>query len=81
MEWGYAWEAGPFKQMDLLGADVLRRGFVELGLDEPALLREATDGFYSTDGSAGAVARRRVPGGARRVGGDPSGDVPRAGEP
>ncbi len=51
MEWGYAWEAGPFKQMDLLGADVLGRGFAELGLDEPALLREAKGGFYSGDGS------------------------------
>src|SRR5512132_2727628 len=35
IEWGYAWEAGPFKQMDLLGAEFLRRGFAELGLDEP----------------------------------------------
>ena len=51
MEWGYAWEVGPFKQMDLLGGDFLRHGFVELGLDEPALLREARDGFYSTDGT------------------------------
>jgi len=51
MEWGYAWELGPFKQMDLLGAEFLRRGFVELGMDEPALLREARDGFYSADGT------------------------------
>ena len=50
MEWGYAWEAGPFKQMDLLGQEFLRRGFAELGLDEPALLRQATDGYYSADG-------------------------------
>jgi 3-hydroxyacyl-CoA dehydrogenase len=50
MEWGYAWDAGPFKQMDLLGLDFLRRGFAELGLDEPALLREVTGGFYSADG-------------------------------
>ncbi|HEX4682018.1 MAG TPA: 3-hydroxyacyl-CoA dehydrogenase/enoyl-CoA hydratase family protein [Gemmatimonadaceae bacterium] len=49
MEWGYAWELGPFRQMDLLGADFLRKGFAELGLDEPALLREATDGFYTAD--------------------------------
>ena len=26
MEWGYAWEAGPFKQMDMLGLDFLRYG-------------------------------------------------------
>jgi 3-hydroxyacyl-CoA dehydrogenase len=51
MEWGYAWEAGPFKQMDMLGADFLRKGFAELGLDEPALLREASEGFYSADGT------------------------------
>jgi 3-hydroxyacyl-CoA dehydrogenase len=51
MEWGYAWEAGPFKQMDLLGVEFLRRGFAELGLDEPALLREAAEGFYSADGT------------------------------
>lgn len=50
MEWGYAWELGPFKQMDLLGADWLRAGFKELGLDEPELLEKATDGFYSKDG-------------------------------
>ncbi|HEU4786127.1 MAG TPA: 3-hydroxyacyl-CoA dehydrogenase family protein, partial [Gemmatimonadaceae bacterium] len=51
MEWGYAWEIGPFKQMDLLGAEFLRRGFAELGLDEPGLLRDATLGFYSADGT------------------------------
>jgi 3-hydroxyacyl-CoA dehydrogenase len=51
MEWGYAWEAGPFEQMDLLGAEFLRRGFAELGLDEPGLLREAKEGFYSADGT------------------------------
>lgn len=52
MEWGYAWEAGPFKQMDLLGADWLRRGFAELGLDEPELLQKAADGFYADDGAS-----------------------------
>ncbi len=51
MEWGYAWEAGPFKQMDLLGGEFLRRGFAELGLEEPALLGEGRDGFYSADGA------------------------------
>lgn len=49
MEWGYAWEAGPFKQMDLLGAEFLERGFAELDLPEPALIREAESGFYSPD--------------------------------
>ena len=71
MEWGYAWEAGPFKQMDMLGAEFLRRGFAELGLDEPALLREASGGFYSADGmqvlslSGGYEAIPREPGGLR----------------
>ena len=51
MEWGYAWELGPFKQMDMLGVDYLRQGFADLGLDEPALLREAHDGFYAADGT------------------------------
>jgi 3-hydroxyacyl-CoA dehydrogenase len=51
MEWGYAWDAGPFKQMDLLGAEWLREGFAELGLDEPDLLKRATNGFYSSDGT------------------------------
>jgi 3-hydroxyacyl-CoA dehydrogenase len=51
MEWGYAWEIGPFKQMDLLGVEYLRRGFAELRLDEPGLLRDATEEFYSSDGT------------------------------
>jgi 3-hydroxyacyl-CoA dehydrogenase len=50
MEWGYAWELGPFKQMDLYGLDALRRGFADLGLDEPELLRRAGRRFYSEDG-------------------------------
>jgi 3-hydroxyacyl-CoA dehydrogenase len=49
--WGYAWDIGPFQQMDLLGGEFLRRGFAELGLDEPALLREEDGGFYSADGA------------------------------
>lgn len=52
MEWGYAWEIGPFKQMDLLGAEFLRREFERLGLDEPALLKQASGApFYSADGA------------------------------
>ena len=46
MEWGYGHEAGPFRIMDVVGADELRRGFRELGLDEPALLARAGGGFY-----------------------------------
>jgi 3-hydroxyacyl-CoA dehydrogenase len=50
IEWGYAWEAGPFRQMDLLGADFLRKGFAELGLDQPILLQASSGPFYSSDG-------------------------------
>jgi 3-hydroxyacyl-CoA dehydrogenase len=50
MEWGYAWELGPFKQMDLLGADFLRNGFAKLGLKTPPLLERARDGFYKQGG-------------------------------
>ena len=52
MEWGYAWEIGPFKQMDLLGTEFLARGFKQVGLDEPQLLQKATAGrFFSVDGT------------------------------
>jgi 3-hydroxyacyl-CoA dehydrogenase len=52
IEWGYAWDAGPFRQMDALGHDVLREGFARLGLDVPPLLQKAKDGaFYHQDAS------------------------------
>jgi 3-hydroxyacyl-CoA dehydrogenase len=47
MEWGYAWEAGPFKQMDLLGRDFLVDGFARLKLSEPGLLKKAKTPFYA----------------------------------
>lgn len=52
IEWGYAWEAGPFKQMDMFGHDVLREGFARLGLDVPQLLDDAKDGafYHAHDG-------------------------------
>jgi 3-hydroxyacyl-CoA dehydrogenase len=69
MVWGYAWDAGPFAQMDWLGADFLSRGFARLSLDEPALLRRAKSGFYTADGtqvaslaSGGYEAIARPPG-------------------
>ncbi len=46
IEWGYAWEAGPFQQMDALGHDFLREGFERLKLDVPALLDDAKDGAF-----------------------------------
>jgi 3-hydroxyacyl-CoA dehydrogenase len=53
MVWGYAWEAGPFAQMDLLGVDYLAKGFAALSLDEPDLLKRARDGggFFADDGT------------------------------
>ena len=51
MEWGYAWDCGPFKQMDALGLEFLRGGFGVLGLDEPALLRTAQESFYRRPGN------------------------------
>jgi 3-hydroxyacyl-CoA dehydrogenase len=46
MEWGYGHEAGPFRIMDMIGLDALRRGLRDLGLDEPPLLATADGGFY-----------------------------------
>jgi 3-hydroxyacyl-CoA dehydrogenase len=46
LEWGFGWDAGPFRQMDALGAAFLRDGFGKLGLAEPALLGKAVNGFY-----------------------------------
>jgi 3-hydroxyacyl-CoA dehydrogenase len=48
MEWGYGHEAGPFRIMDMIGAEDLRRGFEQIGLDEPELLSKAAreGGFY-----------------------------------
>jgi 3-hydroxyacyl-CoA dehydrogenase len=57
MEWGYGHDAGPFRVMDMIGADTLRAGFRELGLDEPALLGQAADGFYrQTDAGEEALS-------------------------
>jgi 3-hydroxyacyl-CoA dehydrogenase len=46
MEWGYAWEAGPFQQMDALGHDFLREGFARLGLDVPPMLDATEAGSF-----------------------------------
>ena len=51
MEWGYAWEAGPFKQMDLLGLPFLKAAFKAHKLPEPKLLAKASPRFYSNDGA------------------------------
>lgn len=46
MEWGYAWEMGPYRQMDALGLDFVRAGLAQRGLAEPMLLRKAQESFY-----------------------------------
>ena len=51
MEWGFAWDYGPFKQMDALGLEFLRGGFGALGLGEPPLLRTAQESFYRRPGN------------------------------
>jgi 3-hydroxyacyl-CoA dehydrogenase len=50
MEWGYAWEAGPYKQMDMLGLEFLRDGFKKQKLSEPPLLQKAKPTFYVDGG-------------------------------
>ncbi len=45
MEWGYGWEAGPFRQMDAVGLDRVAELFDEHGLDEPELMAAADTGF------------------------------------
>jgi 3-hydroxyacyl-CoA dehydrogenase len=46
IEWGYAWDAGPFQQMDALGHDFLTEGFARLGLSTPPLLQAAKKGAF-----------------------------------
>lgn len=46
MEWGYAWEMGPYRQFDAIGVDYLRRAFKDLGMGEPRLLEKVREGFY-----------------------------------
>jgi 3-hydroxyacyl-CoA dehydrogenase len=50
MEWGYAWDAGPFKQMDMLGLDFVKKGFERLNLDTPPMLAKAEGCFYRRAG-------------------------------
>jgi 3-hydroxyacyl-CoA dehydrogenase len=53
IEWGYAWEAGPFQQMEAIGLDTLRKEFARLQLDTPPLLERATGGVFFTATGAG----------------------------
>ncbi|MFL5506711.1 MAG: 3-hydroxyacyl-CoA dehydrogenase/enoyl-CoA hydratase family protein, partial [Gemmatimonadales bacterium] len=58
IEWGYAWEAGPYQQMDALGHDFLKEGFTRLGLETPPLLHKAKDGafYHEREGSRNYLA-------------------------
>jgi 3-hydroxyacyl-CoA dehydrogenase len=51
MEWGFAWEAGPYKQMDLMGLDFVRAGIKKLDISEPDLLKKARKRFYEESGT------------------------------
>ncbi len=46
MEWGYAWEIGPFKVMDAVGVSWLRNEFAAAHKPEPALFVMAGNAFY-----------------------------------
>lgn len=46
MEWGYGWEAGPFRIMDALGLDWLGQEFAARGMSIPMLLTRANGSFY-----------------------------------
>jgi 3-hydroxyacyl-CoA dehydrogenase len=51
LEWGFAWEMGPFCVYDALGVDWLRSAFAERNMGEPGLLATAREGFYRRLGS------------------------------
>jgi 3-hydroxyacyl-CoA dehydrogenase len=72
LEWGYAWELGPFKVMDALGLGWLRGEFAKAGKSEPDLLEAAGSAFYKSMkrgvmipslpiAGGGAPARQPVP--------------------
>ncbi len=46
MEWGYGWEAGPFRIMDALGLDWLNEEFAARNLAVPPLMERANGHFY-----------------------------------
>lgn len=50
VEWGFAYELGPFRQMDTVGLTTVRATLEEQGLGEPELLRGAGRGFYRENG-------------------------------
>uniref|UniRef100_A0A831TJS5 3-hydroxyacyl-CoA dehydrogenase n=1 Tax=Thermorudis peleae TaxID=1382356 RepID=A0A831TJS5_9BACT len=63
LEWGFGWAAGPYRQMDALGLDLVRELVTIAGGDEPELLSRARrrGGFYSTDGVLDIASDAVVP--------------------
>lgn len=55
LEWGFAWEIGPFKVMDALGLSWLRKELVARGKPEPGLLAAAGTAFYKETRKGTAV--------------------------
>jgi 3-hydroxyacyl-CoA dehydrogenase len=51
MEWGYGHEAGPFRVLDMLGLDAVRRLVRDAGKEAPALLDRAEGSFYREAGA------------------------------
>ncbi|HET8656057.1 MAG TPA: 3-hydroxyacyl-CoA dehydrogenase/enoyl-CoA hydratase family protein [Longimicrobiaceae bacterium] len=46
MEWGYGWDAGPFRQMDAVGLDRVKQLLSDQQLSLPPLLEAARGSFY-----------------------------------
>ncbi len=53
LEWGFGWDIGPFRQMDLIGLDRVRQAMTVAGLEIPPLLGSADGAFYR-EAAAGA---------------------------
>jgi 3-hydroxyacyl-CoA dehydrogenase len=51
LEWGFAWEMGPFAVFDALGVDWLKSAFAERNMGEPGLLATVRESFYRHLGS------------------------------
>jgi 3-hydroxyacyl-CoA dehydrogenase len=59
LEWGFAWELGPFCVFDAVGADWLRVAFAERRMGEPGLSpQHVRDSIASGSGPAALVHRR-----------------------
>ena len=52
LEWGYGWDVGPYRVMDMLGADWLRYMCVQLNVEEPPMLATVRGSFYKMEKGA-----------------------------